>query len=345
MNELQVTIGIPVYHVEKYVRKSLLSALDQDFPYPYEILVVDDRGTDKSMDIVKEVVAQHPSGNKVRIVQHDRNMGLGEARNTIIRNAKGKYLFYLDSDDRMYPNALSVLYAKAEETQAEITCGSSISQREDTGGQSIHFQYKDDTYEHEAVGAWMLLQNIDMGLIVWNNLYRMDFLRKNDIHAIHRICEDHWFSYSAWLYAKKLSMVSTVTLCYNIREGSIMTSMIGKKGTDEAAEELCDDIIQLCKLIENKFQHVDGAYDLYYANLRCCVSHLASFVFTQEQVRYIKSSLKNAARKVPSVKCLHGTRNRFVYLCSCLFDNGYSCIHYDTLYTKLQKLFPKLLKG
>lgn len=134
MNELQITIGMPVYHVEKYVRKSLLSALDQDFTLPYEILIVDDCGTDRSMDIVHEVISQHPSGDKVRIIRHDKNLGLGEARNTIIRNAKGKYLFFLDSDDWIFSNSLSVLYAKAEETQAEVTCGSSIKEYENTGG-------------------------------------------------------------------------------------------------------------------------------------------------------------------------------------------------------------------
>lgn len=339
MDELQVTIGIPVCQVEKYVRKSLLSALAQDFPYPFEILVVDDRGTDRSMDIVSEVAAQHPSGDRVRIVQHDRNLGLGEARNTIIRNAKGKYLYFLDSDDWIYPNALSVLYAKAEDTQAEITCASSVSEEEKTGEQTIYCQYKDDTYEHEAVGVWMCLQNIKMALMVWNNLYRMDFLRKNDIHAIHHVYEDHWFTHSAWLYAKKMSMVSTVTLCYNIREGSIMTSMLGKKATDEAAEELCDDIVQIWELIENKFRQVEGVYDFYYSAIMDVLICIVASYYTEEQVRYIKQSLRNMARKVPSVRSLQSTRNRFIYLCSCLYDNGYSFYHYDALYTKLQRYF------
>ncbi len=336
---------MPVYHVEKYIRKSLLSALDQDFMLPYEILIVDDCGTDRSMEIVNELIAQHPSGDKVRIIRHDKNLGIGEARNTIIRNAKGKYLFFLDPDDWIFPNSLSILYAKAEETQAEITCGSFLKEYENTGEQTDYYRYKDKTYEHESVGVWMLSLGIKMANIVWNNLYRMDFLRKNNIHAIHRICEDHWLSYMTWFYAKKITRVSTVTLCYNVREDSIMTSMLGKKGTDDSARELCDDIIQLGKLIESKFHHVDGAYDLYYANIKSCVTHLITMLYTEEQSMFIKSQLKKTSKKVPSIRCLHSNRFRFIYLCSCLYDNGYSYYHYDALYTKLQRYFPKLLKG
>lgn len=57
--QYQVTVGIPVFNVEKYVEKALISALEQDFVLPYEILVVDDCGTDSSMDIVRHIVKTH----------------------------------------------------------------------------------------------------------------------------------------------------------------------------------------------------------------------------------------------------------------------------------------------
>ena len=118
---IDITIAIPVYNVEKYVEKSLLSALNQDFSGSYEILVVDDKGTDKSMDIVRRVIENHKKGNIVRIVEHSENKGLGPARNTAINEAKGKYLFFLDSDDWITENCLTVLYGKAIETNAQVT--------------------------------------------------------------------------------------------------------------------------------------------------------------------------------------------------------------------------------
>ena len=90
--EYEVTIGIPVYNVEKYIRESLDSALAQTYPN-IEFLICDDCGTDSSIAIVEEYQNSHPRGKDIRIVQQPRNMGLGCARNRMIAEAKGKYIF------------------------------------------------------------------------------------------------------------------------------------------------------------------------------------------------------------------------------------------------------------
>lgn len=90
-----ITIGIPVYNAEQYIEKAILSALNQSFSLPYEILVVDDGGTDDSMCIVRRLITQNSNGERIRIVEHNQNLGLGCARTTIIGNSYGKYLFFL----------------------------------------------------------------------------------------------------------------------------------------------------------------------------------------------------------------------------------------------------------
>lgn len=144
---------------------------------------------------------------------------------------------------------------------------------------------------------------------------------------------------------KKIALVSTITLCYNLRADSIMTSALSKKRTDRNANDLCDVIIRYRELIESKFPNVQGAYDFYYKIILRSFVFLVALFTDEEHVKYIKSQLKNSARKVPSIRCLHSTRFRFIYLCSCIYDNGYSFYHYDTWYSKLQSYFPKLLKG
>ena len=94
--EYKVTIGFPVYNVEKYVYKSLESILAQDFD-DYEVIVVDDCGTDRSMETILELKETHSKGNHVRIIKHEQNKGLAEARNTAIKNARSKYIFFLYS--------------------------------------------------------------------------------------------------------------------------------------------------------------------------------------------------------------------------------------------------------
>ena len=78
MNEYQVSLIIPVYNVENYIRESLLSALGQTFG-SIEYILVDDCGTDHSMEIACSIVDGHPRRQDVRIVSHDRNRGLSAA--------------------------------------------------------------------------------------------------------------------------------------------------------------------------------------------------------------------------------------------------------------------------
>ena len=87
-----VTIGIPVYNVEPYIEKCLLSVLNQTYQH-LEVLVVDDCSTDKSLDVVLRLKEQHPNGHWIKVVRQPRNMGVSEARNVVIDLAKGKYLF------------------------------------------------------------------------------------------------------------------------------------------------------------------------------------------------------------------------------------------------------------
>lgn len=334
-DEIQVTIGIPVYNVEKYIEKSLLSALGQNFPLPYEIIVVDDKGTDGSMGVVKRIIESHERGNIVRVIQHENNKGLGEARNTIINNAIGKYLFFLDSDDWMMENALSILYKVAEESQAEITCGSTLQEMEATGKQSVYFQYADGIYEHEAAGAWMIAHGVWIATTAWNKLYRMDFIRKYNIHTIHKITEDQWLSYTSWLYGHKIAIVSKFTMCYNIRNSSIMTSIHGRQGTDETIDICCDIVNRLYNLIHKDFPKIDGVYDLYYKAIRANMAILQSSMYDEEQLVRISVLLRHVVIRVPSMFALCQRRNRFIYLCSKLYDKTFTFCSYDRLYRKL----------
>lgn len=123
MKNYAVTIGIPVYNVEKYIRLTMDSALAQTFN-DIEFLVIDDCGTDSSIDIVREYQQTHPRGKDIRIVRQPKNGGIGEARNRIVDEAQGTYLYYLDGDDAIEPNTIELLYEKAKAFDADMVYGS-----------------------------------------------------------------------------------------------------------------------------------------------------------------------------------------------------------------------------
>ena len=123
MNSPLVSIGIPVYNVEPYIEKCLLSVLNQTYEN-IEILVIDDLGTDNSIDIVSEMQRNRTRGSSIKIITQSKNGGSGEARNAVINQAQGKYLYFLDSDDYIEPNTIELMVEQAEKYQTDVVISS-----------------------------------------------------------------------------------------------------------------------------------------------------------------------------------------------------------------------------
>lgn len=96
----KISVIIPVYNVEKYLDECLSSACIQA-PCDIEILCINDSSIDGSQSILDK---WQNKDSRVKVLQHDRNLGLSEARNTGLRNAQGEYVLFLDSDDMFAPN-------------------------------------------------------------------------------------------------------------------------------------------------------------------------------------------------------------------------------------------------
>ena len=107
--KLDISIGMPVYNVEKYIKRSILSVLNQSIECNLEILVIDDCGTDHSIDIVRDLQQNHPRGKDIRIVRQPHNMGCWAARNRVLDEAQGKYIFLIDSDDYLFEKKIKLL--------------------------------------------------------------------------------------------------------------------------------------------------------------------------------------------------------------------------------------------
>ena len=133
-----VTIGIPVYRSEAYIHKALESALSQTYPY-IEFLLIDDAGDDRSLYIIQELQQTHQRGTAVRIISHDKNMGVSASRNQIIQEAKGEFLYFMDSDDIIAEHTISLLMQNVRKYDAEIVFGS--YEKIETSGERFVYQY------------------------------------------------------------------------------------------------------------------------------------------------------------------------------------------------------------
>jgi glycosyltransferase involved in cell wall biosynthesis len=219
----KVTLAMPIYNVEKYIRQALNSALNQTFD-SIEYLLVDDRGSDGSMDIVNEIIQRHDRGRDVKIFEHEVNIGLGGARNTAIDNAQGEFIYFMDSDDEITPDCIRILYEKMMETPVDFVASSYkyISIEGEILKQTIYEDKLIKSGEHAVADAFFTGRNL-MSTTVINKLYRLNFLKKNKIKgAPFNFSEDVYFSYQVILNACSCRLLPTMSYYYYEREGSIM---------------------------------------------------------------------------------------------------------------------------
>lgn len=121
-----ISVIIPVYQAEAYLRSCLDSCLQQSFK-EYELVAVNDGSRDNSLQILKEYAAKD---RRIKIIEQS-NQGLVLARKVGIRNSIGEYLFFLDSDDTIPDNALALLYEDAQRSKADLIIGDISICRED----------------------------------------------------------------------------------------------------------------------------------------------------------------------------------------------------------------------
>ena len=115
-----VSVIIPVYNTEKYLRECLDSVCrEADFPQ-YEVLLVDDGSTDGSVKIIREYAARYPNIFLLAYAEPPVNRGVASARNLGLRHARGQYVFFLDSDDMVQGQYIGRLYKKIVQTQCDI---------------------------------------------------------------------------------------------------------------------------------------------------------------------------------------------------------------------------------
>jgi glycosyltransferase involved in cell wall biosynthesis len=221
--QYEVTIGIPVYNSEKYLKETLESALSQTFP-SIEYLIMDDCSTDTSMAIVQEYQQTHPRGEHIRIIHQPRNMGIGIARNRIIDEAQGQYLYFLDADDIITPDAISLLHENAIQNDAEMVYASHERIEEFDGNHNTTvFQHAKRNFTQENEFANYAYEEYGrLPAPVWNILFRMEVFRKNQLRfADTNFWEDFTFHMDLPSYVTRVSMLPDITYKYICRSGSL----------------------------------------------------------------------------------------------------------------------------
>ena len=114
---MKISIIVPVYNVGKYLKICLDSLVNQNFNLEYQIILVDDCSTDDSLKIIQNYSLKHKN---IVLLKNDKNEGPGNTRNKGIKYAEGEYILFLDADDFISLDALSIIYDEAKKNNADV---------------------------------------------------------------------------------------------------------------------------------------------------------------------------------------------------------------------------------
>lgn len=296
--EYKVTIGMPVYCVEQYIRKCLLSVLNQTFKDNIEIIVIDDHGSDKSMDIIKELQISHPKGNNIRIITQPQNMGCWAARNRILEEAQGEYIMLMDSDDYISEDCVEKLYTQAIQHQVEVVYGSVLPVN--TNGENIDIGQEFLNQPYLVLKGNDALANYANKSIhptlrdfIWNILFRHDFIERKHIRFKQaRFNDDMICSCDLIPLVSSAVLIPDHTYYYVIRDNSLSNYQHRKEiKLDEIHE-----FIRIYTYLKNKCLELK---DKSYFETRCTKGLILMFFM-------ICGILKNKERIRPSIdnKCI-----------------------------------------
>lgn len=221
MNPL-ISIIVPTYNVEKYIRTCIESILAQTYRN-IEVIIVNDGSTDQSLAVISDLICSH---HNIKVI-NQKNQGLSVARNTGIDAATGKYIAFVDADDKIKPDFVSSLYQIADKTGADIVRGSF----RDFNG-NIPKGWVPDFNVPTNYGTIVLDQFLssNISFVVWSSIYRLDFINSNHIRFTPGILfEDADFTIRAYMLAKLVATSPEPNYAYRInRPGSILTTKTTK---------------------------------------------------------------------------------------------------------------------
>ena len=253
-----ITIIINVYNGEKFINKCIDSIINQTYK-KIEILIINDGSTDNTLKIIKKY-----KDKRIRIIT-TKNKGLSMSRNIGIENAKGEYLYFIDSDDYIEPNTIEYLYNLNKKNNTLISTCKSIDVYNYNESIKNKKEEVDILSRKDMLLKILLWQNRTEAL--WNKLIKKELL--NNLRFAERIINDIAFTHKLIINTDKVSYSNQIKYYHLIHYGNIS---IRKRENLDRVEDLYKVIIERYNYIKdlypdfeyNELGIIDGITRLYY---------------------------------------------------------------------------------
>lgn len=299
-----LSIIVPTYNVEDYIERCLRSLLNQNLNKNlYEIIVVNDGTNDRSAEIAAEIAKT----NKQIVVINQVNGGLSNARNTGIRNANGKYLLFVDSDDYLTPNVLADMVAFTEQNVLEIAMFSH---------KLIEINKNEILYEvPSAVSEVMHGMDLFFKRTVdcaCQYIINSEFLKSNNLyfHDEARFLEDAEWSGRLFCMASRAAYKNIIFYNYELRPGSLITSNFSV--SDRAIKSYISSTLNLKKFQSNVFLSTKQKEFLNNSIVKFAVLPINMIASDKnfKMLSVVKSMLNEAGIKKLELKYIKGFKRR-----------------------------------
>ena len=304
MVDVKVSIIVPVYNVEKYLKRCIESLQNQTLK-EIEIILVDDSSKDQSFKICQEAAKEDP---RIKVIRK-QNEGAGIARNAGLKLATGKYIGFVDSDDFAEPHMFETLFLKAEQYQSDLVMSGVIYvggiMFKNEGSEELQTFFQEDTQfiteeelkrlQYGIVGALPHeKEDSKYGMSVWKNLFRREIIETNGLQFLSEremLSEDALFMVDYIGCIRKATGIPEALYRYFRNETSISKSY--KKDRFEKG-------LVFYQQAKNRFQKInaDGAYQIYldrFWQAFCRVVCAQEILYAKQQgVKYslLRSRLK-----------------------------------------------------
>lgn len=237
-----ISIIVPVFRVEQYLRDCLDSLLTQQGD-GYEVVAVNDCSPDGSSSILQEFKQRYPH---LTVIEFAQNRGVSAARNAGIDAAKGDWLMFCDSDDVLCPGTIPLLKEEIRNRNCElITFGlKRVNDVAESTGLAIDGNVVLHDMEDEFDATTFVSKNFPHCLWAWNKCFRRDLIGDLRFHD-YQPCEDAVFTLDCMIRAKKILELPNICYKYLQHEGSCLKTVSRKRiygdiqGMQELAEVLC----------------------------------------------------------------------------------------------------------
>lgn len=266
-----ITIIVPVYNVEKYLNECIDSLINQTYQN-LEIILVDDGSKDKSGKICDKY---RDLDNRIKVI-HKQNEGLGYARNTGLKYAKGKYVTFIDSDDRADEDLIEKLQKGIHDTNSD-TCIGGFKRITEQGIITYKEKYEETIFDGSDVYNELFARMLGSApnkhdairMSVWNVLYSIDIIKEYKIEFPSErvfISEDIIWDSEYYKYSNRAVVIDSIAYNYRITPGSLT-----KKYKPDMLEKICFLYNEMNKRLDNDNNKIMRLQRQFFVNLRTCI--------------------------------------------------------------------------